>query len=464
MEVLKCFFSRGAALLALCMITHVFAGAQVSNPFPNEPQVPANNEGVNGDDSQVGNSNPLQYVNANANTVQNTDHQQAPLHASIELRGNYTGNVFSSSQSPLADAYFAGAAPVGYRWENDTSRFAANYRIDGYIYPGYAEVNSISQVYTQRLVHKTSEATQFSWDLSAARVNSVGQYLPAVIGVGGTGVAEPTVGQNVAQNSYTTSNAVTDVGVVHRLTEKDRLTATVTGGWIEQRELIPEAGEQPEVLRSEPVGADLELDHRVTANSSLGVELTDLYLRGLAPVGHENYGVAEGTFKHKFTPYFAMEAAGGALFSRQSSDSSGSASTTGYAAHAGVDYDTNFARIAVNYSRVIQLQYQAEPTIANQVFGIFDRPISRTVDLTLLGRFIHSAAGIGEPAQSSFTLTGRLGYYVAPKVEIFVSGGRTQLDSAPLPTRPLSYNQNVISAGIVYLFGPPLERQGQPKQ
>jgi hypothetical protein len=49
-------------------------------------------------------------------------------------------------------------------------------------------------------------------------------------------------------------------------------------------------------------------------------------------------------------------------------------------------------------------------------------------------------------------------------VEIFVSGGRTQLDSAPLPTRPLSYNQNVISAGIVYLFGPPLERQGQPKQ
>src|SRR5580658_2214776 len=116
MEVLKRLFSRCAVLLAVCMATHIVSVAQASNPFPNESQVPTN---YDSDDVQVGNANPLEYVNANANTVQNTDRQQGPLNASIELRGNYTPNVFSSSQSPMADAYFAGAAPVGYRWEND---------------------------------------------------------------------------------------------------------------------------------------------------------------------------------------------------------------------------------------------------------------------------------------------------------------------------------------------------------
>jgi hypothetical protein len=453
-----------AALVGVCMAAQVGAFAQASNPFPNQPQVPANADDTDPNYPQVGDSNPLGYVNANANSVLLTDHQQAPFNASIELRGSYTPNVFASSQNTMADGYFAGAAPVGYRFENADTRFSANYRIDGYIYPGYPEVNSISQVYTHRLQHRSSEETSYSWDVATGRTSSVGQYLPAVIAVGGTGVVQPTVGQNVAQNSYTTSNIVTDIGIVHRFTEVDRITATATGGWIEQHEIVAAAGVPAEILRSEPVGVDIQYDHRITAKSSLGAEVTDLYLRGLAPVGHENYAVTEATFKRKFSPYLAAEVAAGPLFSRQTSAQTGAASTTGYAANAGFDYDTTFARVTVNYSRVIQLQYQAAPVIANQVFGVFDRPISRDFDLTLVGRYIHSGSAVGEPAQDNLSLTGRLGYYLTSRLQLFVSGARFQLVSAPLPTRPLSYNQNVFSGGIDFLFGPPLERQGQPKQ
>lgn len=450
-------------VLFACLGT-TYALGQANAPTPIDANVPVPQfPGPTTDVLQSDPINSLAYVNTNASSVQNIDRQHGPFSAGVEVRGSYTDNLFNSPNFAKSGPYWVGSAPVGYRWFGGTSAFAADYRIDGAVYPGYSELNSISQVYLQRWEHKRSERASYFWDLTGGRVTSLGQYLPALLPVGNTGVAQPTqppTAGNVLQNSYIISNADTALGLNYKLSEKDSFAGTLTGGWLEQAEQGTPVRRFPlELLRSEPAALDLQGDHLLTPKTALGAEVTGLYVRGLAPLGHELYTAVEGTYKHNFSSYLGLRAAAGPLFNVYNVRRTGGNNEFSYLASAAIDYNTLFARMSAEFSRVIQLQYLGPPTIANQISGIFDRAVSRNMDLTLDARYINAPGNATVVAQTTYGVTGRLDRYLASNLSVFVSAGRFALSLPATRSFSDSYGRDEVSGGIHYSFGAPLQRQ-----
>ncbi len=451
-------------LALACAGCAVRAYAQEPAPAPAEPTAPnpaPQYPGSSGYDFENSDANSLAFVNSNANSVRYVDRSHGPLNIGLEFRTSYADNVFDSPQQTQSGVYFLAGAPISYIHGTNQSRFVANYRVDGAIYPSYSEINSVSQVYLHRYERNTSEVTSFYWDFTAGRVSSLGQYLPALIPVGGTGVVPPSVGTAVLENSYTVSNVVTSFGVNHKFSEKDSISASATGGWLEEAQDKPAAGVPRQILRDEPLGGNVKWEHLVRPTTAIGAELTDLYVRGLAPVGHENYTAVEGTFRYNWTQYLSMRAAAGPLFNvSNSTTAAGNSHNLTYAVNAGISYSTIFARISGEYSRVIQLQYLAAPTPAQQISAVFDRSISRTMDLTVDARFVHSDAGPSVVSQTNYGLTGRVDRYITRNFSIFITAARFSLSSPPSNGTPLSYGRDEVAGGIHYSIGEPLEREG----
>jgi hypothetical protein len=470
---MKDFFVKNATrnsvwskLIPICLLlmsAAVVAFGQANAPTPNDPIDPeAGYSGPAGNAVQVDPINSLAYVNANASSIQYTDRLHGPLSIGVEARGAYADNVFDSAQQRQSGPYFTGGAPIGYRWEGNQALFSVNYRIDGFVYPGYSQLNSISQIYLHRWQYTKSDITSFYWNVAAGRVTSLGQYLPALIPIGGTGVTQPTLGTNVLENSYTTSNAITVAGFHHRLSDYTQIQGSVTGGWVEERQQVPLPGEPRQFLKTEPAGLDFQIDHLVTPKTAVGMEVTNVFIRGLAPVGHDDYTAVEPTFKHNFTPNLGMRFAAGPLFVLVSS-STIKESTVNYALSAAVDYTLLNARINLDYSRIIAIQYQDAPSVANQFSGVFDRALTRSLDLTVAGRYINTGASAASLIQTNYGITARLDRHLTPKLTLFVTGGRFQQTSPPVMGTNFSYSRDEASAGLSYLFGNPLERQGATK-
>jgi hypothetical protein len=455
------WFRLAPLYLLLAAVASAFG--QANAPTPNEPIDPeATYSGPAGDALQVDPINTLAYVNANASSVQYTDRLHGPLSIGVEARGAYADNVFDAAQGRQSGAYFTGGAPVGYRWENDRARFSVNYRIDGFVYPGYSSINSISQIYLHKWQYTKSDITNFYWDVAAGRVTSLGQYLPTLIPIGNTGVTQPTIGANVLENSYTTSDAITVLGFTHKLSDYSQMTGSVTGGWIEERQDAPIPGEARQYLKTEPAGFDFELDHLISPKTALGGEVTNVFIRGLAPVGHDDYTAVEATFKHNFTPTIGMRVAAGPLFAVVSSSTIKSNDVT-YALSGAVDYTTINSRINLDYARVIAVDYQTTPAVANQFSAVFDRSLTRGLDLTLAARYIHTGSSAESLVNTNYGITARVDRHLTNKLTLFVTGGRFQQTTPPISGQNFSYSRDEASVGLSYLFGNPLERQGAAK-
>jgi hypothetical protein len=454
------------SLASLCVLLAgvVPALGQANAPTPNAPIDPdVTYSGPSSDALQVDPINSLAYVNSNASSVQYTDRLHGPLSIAVEARGNYADNIFDAASGSTSGGYFSGGAPVGYRWTGVKTRFSVNYRIDGYIYPGYSQLNSVSQVYLHQLQYNKSEITNFFWNVAAGRVTSLGQYLPTLIPIGGTGITQPTLANNVLENSYTTTNAITAAGFIHKISDYTQMTGTVTGGWVEESENAPVQGQPRQILRTEPLGLDFQMDHLISPKTSIGGEVTNVYIRGLAPIGHSDYTAVQVTGKHNFTPNLGIHVAAGPLFAIVTQSAGNTTNDTTYAVTAAVDYTTLNARIYAGYSRVIALQIDGGPSVANQVSAVFDRSLSRGIDLTVDARFIHTDSSISSLVQTNYGITARVDRYLTKKLTLVFAAARFQQDTPAQSGVNFSYSRDQASVGVSYLFGNPLERQGVRK-
>jgi hypothetical protein len=434
----------------------ISAFGQVSSPSVNDPSVPLYVESTE-DAPPTAPTPTLEGVNDNASSVHFVDREHGPFNLGLEISGGISDNLFDTALDRQASGSYTLGIPMGARWVGKTAEMAVNYRIDAVRYPEYSSLNSISQTYQHQWKYSTSDITKYFWNGTAGRVTSLGQYLPVVVSIGNTGVAQSAVGNNVLENSYIVTSAASDVGFTHELSERDSISGTATLAWIEeaQRQSVPNQPRQ--TLRSEPAGVDFKFDRTISPTISLGAETTELYIRGLAPTGHVDYTALEATCEYRFTTAIAFLMTGGPVFQTETS-TLGSTNSYSYAASAGVNYVTPIARVGLNYSHVLQLGYIEPATAAHQVSIIFDRALTRSLDITVDGRYLRTSTAAAELRQSSFGITANVVRNLTPKLAVLLTAARFQQTNPVVLTSPASLNADELSVGVTYLLGNPLAR------
>ena len=434
------------------------APAQTNVPLDEAPYSNA----VSPETYQQGMVPSLGDVNSNAESVQYVDRQGGPFNVGIDLKGGWGDNLFNSARQWKSGAFAGFGVPIGFRWKSPTSHFDANYRLDWNKYPDYTSVKDNSQVYTHQWVHGTSDITRYFWNATAGRLTSLGQYLPTTIVVGSTGVAQASVGASVQADSYLVTNAATSLGVIHNTSEKDKITASLTGGWLEEAEQQPLPGQPRQVLRNDLGGLDLLFEHNTSLTSAVGAELTDVFIRGLAPRGHENYVAVEGIYRKNLSDHVALRVGAGPLFSTITGNLVKSSNDVSYAANADLNYTTTFARIDVAYARVFQLQYIQPATEAHQLSAVFDKALTNSIDLTIDTRYIRTVSDNASLEQSNFGIGARVDKHLTDNILIFASVARSQQSTPAFQGASYSYNRDDVFGGISFLLGNPLmRRKGQ---
>jgi hypothetical protein len=237
------------------------------------------------------------------------------------------------------------------------------------------------------------------------------------------------------------------------------MSGTVTFGWIEQAQETATPGTPRQLLRSQVSGLDLRLDHAVDPRTKVGVELTNVYVRGLAPRGHENDTSVQASYGHTLTSHLDFRVAAGPLFS-VSGGSATSNNNISYAANAAVDYHVAHALMGFAYARVLQLSYIQVATSANQFSASFDRELSPTIDLTLAARYVRADSSSVLQRQSTFGLSGRIDKRIAGNISLFVSGSRSQQRAPVALGNNNSYDRDEVLGGLTLLFGNSVYRRG----
>jgi hypothetical protein len=442
-----------------CLIVYLASSVHGQTSFSpdNGPSQAISAEDSSDTESQVPPST-LQGINDNASSVNFMDREHGPVNFGFELRGGWSDNLFDTSLNTKSTGSYVAGVPVGVRWRGNTSDLSVNYRIDSWQYPRYSSINSLSQTYQHQWKYRTSDVTSYFWDGSAGRVASLGQYLPVVIAIGSTGVAQSSVGGNVLENSYITTSAASAAGFLHELSEHDSISGIATAAWIEEAQRQPSQNQHRAILRSEPAGLDFRFDHEASLKTSIGAEVTNLYIRGLAPSGHLDLTTTEASYGYKFTPAFTLLVDAGPLFNLTSGTSD--VGRYSYSASATVSYITPAARISASYAHVLQLGYIAPATTAHQVSILFDRALNRSLELTVDGRYVRASADLASLRQSNFGITAVVVRRLTSRLALLLNLAQFQQTNPATLGDNMSFASNQFSVGITYVLGDPLVHEG----
>jgi hypothetical protein len=337
------------------------------------------------------------------------------------------------------------------------TQFNLNYRADKVFYPSHTEIEDFSQSYSTQLEHHSSEHTALYWNFIAGRLTGVAQYLPAIIPIGSGGVAQGSSAANAQET--TTSNIATSLGFTHDVSENSKVLGTLTAGWIEQAQGTA-PGTPRQISRNEIAGIDLQYQRAISLRTTLGGEVTQVYIRGLAPLGHENYVAVEGTYIRQLTDHLDLRAAAGPLFNSTSGNGVKSENDVTYAASADIQYRIQHTLMAFDFSRVFQLGYQQTASIGNQISASFDRELSHTLDVTVDARYVRSDSSSINLRQSVLGITGRVNKRIAPNVLLFLSASRSQQKTPAVLVNSNSFNRDDVFGGVTILLGNPLYSRG----
>jgi len=399
-------------------------------------------------------------TNESADTLQYADRELGPVNVGVDLKGGFSDNLFNSSGGGGSGSFAGFAVPVGLRFRNVKTQFNLNYRADKVFYPAHTEIDNFSQAYSNQLEHHTSEHTALYWNFIAGRLTDIGQFLPSIIPIGSGGIAQGPSAANAAESSTTTSNLATSLGFTHDVSEDSKVLGTLTAGWIEQAQGKPAPGTARQILRNDVGGIDLQYQRAISLRTTLGGEVTQVYIRGLAPRGHENYVAVEGTYVRQLTDHLDLRVGAGPLFNSSTSVGVKPQTDVSYAASADVQYRIQRTLIGFDFSRVFQLGYQQTATIGNQISASFDRELSRTLDVTVDGRYVRSDSSSINQNQSTLGITGRVNKRIAPNVLLFLSASRSQQRTPAVLLNGNSYNRDDVFGGITVLLGNPLYSRG----
>jgi hypothetical protein len=431
--------------------SETYTPTEVQNdaPEPSQPAPPPIEEVVARPPDLVG-------LNVNAASVQNSALHPGVLKFGVETTGTYTSNLFNTFSPIQGGGYFDFGFPVTFYKEGPTTNYTAVFRADVSSYPGNGELNHTSEVFSQDLSHQTSELTKWDWQIAGGKIVTVGDYLPSVIAIGTTGVAQ---GQ-FANGLEPIYNAATTLTYTHRLSEENTLIASATGGWLEEPYDINIGTNLPAWSREATAGADLQFQHALSPGQAVGAELSEIYVKGLTPVGNSDFTSLKATYQRAISAHSSLHLGIGPLYSNSSVAESGYPASSGfsYTADASYDFQTSLAKMSVGYQRIIEAGYLGPPTTANSYYFSFDRPLTPTLELTADARDTRLSSATGESgveseSYSDFGVTARLTKHLTPNLMMFVGG-----DSFRQSALNENLNRNDATGGISYTFGNPFAR------
>jgi len=404
--------------------------------------------------SQMAETPNLNSLNENADTDKYSDSAptRGPLFFSVEATGTGTTNLEAvyDNQPSTSGAYFTVATPIGIHLQTPVTDFGANFRYETSIYSGHSNFNHSSEIYSHQLTHHFSDTTKTSWSLAGGHVVSLGQYLSPVIGVGTTGVVAP----QQATGLQPSSNAATTFSISHQTSERNSWTAAGTAGWLDSPILGITAGSGTTSLREVTGGGDFQWQRALNPREIAGVELTNVYIKGLSPSGMSNFTSAKLTFGQTLTPYSSVTVGLGPLYSNSNLTGSLDQNNLSYTANVGFDYRRIFAHISGGYSRVYDIGYLAPTSVAHELYFAFDRRLTSKISLSADSQYLRSTAQRSIAAYSTFGFTTRLDIYLTHSLVYHAEG------SSFIRTEIPEYRDNAISSGLTFYFGSPLSRAG----
>jgi hypothetical protein len=407
--------------------------------------------------SQIAETPNLNSLNENADTDKYSDNAltRGPLFFSVEATGTGTTNLEAvyDNQPSTSGAYFTVATPIGIHLRTPVTNLGANFRYETSIYPGHSDLNHSSEIYTHQLTHHFSDTTTGSWALAGGHVVYLGQYLSSVIGVGTTGVVAP----QEATGLQPSSNAATTFSISHQTSERNSWTAAGTAGWLDSPTLGVTPGSGTTSLREATGGGDFQWQRALNPREIAGVELTNVYIKGLSPSGMSNFTSAKLTFGQTLTPYTSVTVGLGPLYSNSNLAGSPTQSNLSYTANVGFDYRRVFAHISGGYSRVYDIGYLASTSVAHELYFAFNRRLTSKISLLADSQYLRNSAQRSTAAYSTFGFTTRLDMYLTPSLVYHVAGSSFIREN--VAGNPGNRN-NTVSSGFTFYFGSPLSRAG----
>lgn len=402
--------------------------------------------------TQMAETSNQNHLNENADTARYTDRalRQRPFYFSIETLSVWTSNLQNTYDTVPAKSgeYVRLGAPVGVHFWNSRSDFNAFFRVDSSLYPGNSYLNHTSEVYSHQYIRKLSEITTASWSLAGGHVVTLGQYLSPLIGIGSTGVVAP----QQTGGLQATNDAATTLTLAHQFSERDTVTASGTAGWMDQPLLAVTNGKTIAAYRQVTGGGVLQWQHALNSREIAGVELNNVYVKGLTPDGDSNFSSAKFTFSQTLTPHSFFAGGIGPLFIHSVIPGIPNEDDVSYAANASIDYNQLIGHISVGYARVYAVGYLSPSSVANQVYASFDRPLASRLHLTADTQYIQTRL----PAQQQIGAYSQLGFttildvYLTRNLIYQIGGSIFHQDAtAQIP----GYRYNTFSGGLTYSFG-----------
>ncbi|MGC2637996.1 MAG: hypothetical protein WA294_12515 [Acidobacteriaceae bacterium] len=397
----------------------------------------------------------LQDLNQNAATHRSHDFGLGPFDVGSELTGTYTTNIFDNylNGSTTGGGYFDGALPLAYTYKSDITTFGMFFRGDYARYPAQSELNHHSEIFDQSLTHQTSDITTWKWSVAGGRVVAVQDYLAPVISIGSTGVAQPSF----ASGLHPMYNGASTLEVTHQLSDTDTVKASATGGWLQ--EPFTEGAEPVAWNRESTGGADVAFQHALNPRQGIGVELDDIYIRGMSPVGRANFAAVQGTFQQALFEHVSVHVGAGPMYGDNASTYYPASNTLTYAADASINYKAPYGNIGLEYERILQVGYLQPASPAQMLMALYDRPLSATLNLTANAQYIRAdAPGITATNATqyfNFGLSSRLSKSVTPHLSMFFEG-----DVFYQGANNTELGTNSATAGISWSLGNPFVHSG----
>jgi len=408
--------------------------------------------------TQMAETSNLNTVNENADTVKYSENAltRGPFFFSVETTVTGTTNLENTfdNQPSTTGAYFTVAFPLGIHLAAPTTDFSAYFRFDTNFYPGYSDLNHSSVIYSQQYIHQHSNLTTSSWSLAGGHIVTLGNYLSPVIGVGTTGVLAPQQSSGLQP----LNDAATNYSIAHQMSERDTITASGMAGWIDQPSVTGIQTNEITSYRQLTGGGSVQWQRALNTREIAGVELSDVYIKGLFPSGMSNFTAAKLTFGQTLTPHSSITAGVGPLYLQSDLTGKPQLNNFTYTANVGFEYRRPFGDITGGFSRVYELGYVVPAGVANQWYFTFDHPITSKIRLAAASQYVLSPAWEGRNSYAQFVLTARLDVRLTPNLDYHVEGSSFIQDTgAPTP----GYSNNQFSTGITFYFGNPLSRAGE---
>jgi hypothetical protein len=401
------------------------------------------------------NASNLEQLNQNAGSISYTDgvRKRSPFSFATEFSGVWTSNIYNTVDTTprQSGSYLDIGVPVALQLSGQQTNFSAYFHEDANIYPGYSDLTHTSETYSHQLTFRLSDRTLMSWSLAGGRIVTVGNYLFPIISVGSTGIALP-------QNSGGLKpmyNAATTYAFVHQLSERDTLTASGTGGWLDDPEGESSVNGQNFSYHQWTGGGALQWQHALSPQRSVAVEVTDVYIKSLSPPGTGNFTTLSFTYSWNLARNLTFNGGAGPLFLEANQSGSEDVNKTSYNANASLDYRSRIGEIRGGYSRVYQISYLSEATIVNELSFELDHPLSRAMTLTAAGNYMRSPFTTNGNSQdfSQFGLSARLNIQLSHGFLWHVDESSFIQDAVTSATGNPGYHNYSLRYGITYSFG-----------